>query len=171
MSASHTKTEIAVGAFVILGIAAVGYLSISIGSLEILPQDRYVVRARFSSVGGLKPGAPIRIAGVKVGTVSGVGLKDYQAVADLSIRRSVQLPKDTIASVRTEGLLGNTFVSLSPGGSLQTLHAGELVAQTEPAIDLADLLARYAFGRGGKSGDAEPPDGGAHTDVFSDPLQ
>ena len=170
MSASHTTTEVMVGAFVMLGIAAVGYLSISIGSLEILPQDLYVVRAQFSAVGGLKKGAPIRIAGVKVGTVSALVLKDYQAAADLSIRRSVDLPKDTIASVRTEGLLGNAYVSLSPGGSLQTLHAGDLIAQTEPAIDLADLLARYAFGRGGKSGDEERPDGGPRTDVFSDPL-
>lgn len=167
MAGSYTRTEVMVGAFVMLGIVAIGYLSISIGGLEILPQDRYVVRARFSSVGGLKQGAPVRIAGVKVGTVTALGLEDYQATADLSIRRWVELPKDTIASIRTEGLLGNAFVSLSPGGSLQSLRPGELVAQTEPAIDLADLLARYAFGRGAKS---ESPDGGARTDVLSDPL-
>lgn len=167
MAGSHTKTEVMVGAFVMLGIAAVGYLSVSVGNLEILPQDRYTVRARFSSVGTLKPGAPVRIAGVKVGTVSGLVLRDYQAEADLSIRRSVELPKDTIASIRTEGLIGNSFVSLSPGGSLQTLRPGDLVAQTEPAIDFADLLARYAFGRDEKS--AEPPDGGTKGDIFSDP--
>ena len=153
-----------------LGIAAIGYLSISIGHLEVLPQDRYVVRARFASVGGLKPGAAIRIAGVKVGTVSALGLKDYRAEADLSIHRAIELPKDTIASIRTEGLLGNVFVSLSPGGSLQTLHAGDLIAQTEPAIDLTDLLSRYAFDRTGKPVEADGPDGGAHTDVFSDPV-
>jgi phospholipid/cholesterol/gamma-HCH transport system substrate-binding protein len=172
MSDSHTKTEVMVGAFVMCGIAALAYLSVSIGSLELLPQDRYVVQARFSSVGGLKPGAPVRIAGVKVGTVSALGLRDYKAAADLSIRRSVELPRDTIASIRTDGLLGNAFVSLSPGGSLQTLRPGDLLAQTEPSIDLADLLSRYAFGRGKKSGDLESPDGGsAHEDVFSDPVQ
>jgi phospholipid/cholesterol/gamma-HCH transport system substrate-binding protein len=169
MPASHTKTEVMVGAFMMLGVAALSYLSISIGSLEILPQDRYVVRACFSSVGGLKEGAPVRIAGVKVGTVTALRLKDYQATADLSVRRWVELPKDTIASIRTEGLLGNAFVSLSPGGSLQTLHPGDLIAQTEPAIDLADLLARYAFGRSEKSSN-ETPDGGVRTDVFPDPL-
>lgn len=170
MPGSHTRTEVMVGAFVILGIAAVGYLSISVGNLEILPQDRYVVRARFASVGSLKQGAPIRIAGVKVGVVSALGLKDYQAEADLSIRRAVELPKDTIASIRTDGLLGNAFVSLSPGGSLQTLRAGDLVAQTEPAIDVSDLLSRYAFGRSAAPGGASP-DGGPPDDVFSDPLK
>lgn len=170
MPTSHTKTEVMVGAFVMLGVAALSYLSISIGSLELLPQDRYTVRARFSSAAGLKQGAPVRIAGVKVGMVTALGLKDYQATADLSIRRWVELPKDTIASIRTEGLLGNAFVSLSPGGSLQTLHPGDLIAQTEPAIDLADLLARYAFGRNEKRS-SETPDGGARTDEFLDPLR
>ena len=170
MAASHTKTEVMVGAFVMLGIAAVAYLSLSIGSLEILPRDRYLVRALFSSAGGLKQGSPIRIAGVKVGTVTALGLQNYQAAAELSIRRSVELPKDTIASIRTEGLLGNAYVSLSPGGSLQTLHSGELVAQTEPAIDLTDILARYAFGGGGKPEDAKP-DGGGHPEGLPDPLQ
>ena len=138
-----------------------------IGSLEIVPHDRYVVRARFSSATGLKQGAPVRIAGVKVGIVSALALRDYEAEAALSIRRSVELPKDTIASIRTEGLLGNAFVSLSPGGSLQTLRAGDLISQTEPSIDLADLLSRYAFGARG----AEPHDAGRRPDPFSDPPQ
>ncbi|MGO8997418.1 MAG: outer membrane lipid asymmetry maintenance protein MlaD [Polyangiaceae bacterium] len=170
MPAPHTKTEVAVGAFVTLGIAAIGYLSISIGNLDIAPRDRYVVRARFASVTGLKQGAPVRIAGVRVGAVTGLTLKDYQAEAELSIRRSVELPKDTIASIRTEGLLGNAFVSLSPGGSLESLRAGELVAHTEPAQDLGDLLSRYAFGaRGGA--EAESPDGGRRNGALSDPLR
>jgi phospholipid/cholesterol/gamma-HCH transport system substrate-binding protein len=169
MHESHTKTEVMVGAFVVLGIIAMGYLSISIGNVGVFHHDRYVVRARFASVGGLKQGAAVKIAGVKVGTVSALGLSDYLAEAELSIPRSVELPIDTIASIRTEGLLGSAFVSLSPGGSLQTLHAGELIARTEPAIDLGDLLARYAFDRG-KPGDAEPSDGGARTSPFSDPL-
>jgi phospholipid/cholesterol/gamma-HCH transport system substrate-binding protein len=161
MPAATTKTEVLVGAFVMLGIAALGYLSISIGGLELVAPDRYVLKAPFASVGDLKQGAPIRLAGVKVGQVDSVRLKDYLAEAQLSIDRSVVLPKDTVASIRTEGLLGNTYVALTPGGSLENLRDGALISQTEPAIDLSDLLARYAFGaRENPTGQA-PSAGGA----------
>lgn len=172
MPTPNTKTEILVGAFVMLGIAALGYLSISIGGLQLVSPDRYVLKARFASVGDLKPGAPIRLAGVKVGQVTSVKLKDYSAEADLSIGRALVLPKDSVASIRTEGLLGNTYVSLTPGGSLENLRDGGLVSQTEPAIDLGDLLARYAFGQ--RSAPAAPaPSNGEpdHDEVFSDPLR
>ena len=172
MPTPNTKTEILVGTFVMLGIAALGYLSISIGGLQLVAPDRYVVKARFASVGDLKQGAPIRVAGVKVGQVAGIRLKDYSAETELSIGRSIVLPKDTVASIRSEGLLGNTYVSLTPGGSLENLHDGGLVSQTEPAIDLSDLLARYAFGP--RSTATEPASNGggpSHDEVFSNPLR
>jgi phospholipid/cholesterol/gamma-HCH transport system substrate-binding protein len=160
MATPNTKTEILVGSFVMLGIAALGYLSISIGGLELVPPDRYLLKARFASVGDLKQGAPVRLAGVRVGQVTDVRLKDYLAEAELAIGRSLVLPKDTVASIRSEGLLGDTYVSLSPGGSLENLRDGSLVTQTEPAIDLSDLLARYAFGKRAEPGDAKPTDAG-----------
>jgi phospholipid/cholesterol/gamma-HCH transport system substrate-binding protein len=156
MATPNTKTEIVVGGFVMLGIAALGYLSISIGGVELIPPDRYLLKARFASVGDLKQGAPIRLAGVRVGQVTDVRLKDYLAEAELAIVRSLVLPKDTVASIRSEGLLGDTYVSLSPGGSLENLRDGSLVTQTEPAIDLSDLLARYAFGKRTEPTHAEP---------------
>lgn len=155
-----------------LGIAALGYLSISIGGVQLIAPDRYLVKARFASVGDLKQGAPIRLAGVKVGQVTALRLKDYTAETELSIARSIVLPKDTVASIRSEGLLGNAYVSLSPGGSLENLRDGGLISQTEPAVDLSDLLARYAFGQ--HSAPAESPSNGggpSHDDVFSDPLR
>jgi phospholipid/cholesterol/gamma-HCH transport system substrate-binding protein len=167
----HTKTELLVGAFVALGIAALGYLSISIGGLELVGPDRYLVRARFASVGDLKPGAPIRLAGVKVGQVTDVRLKDYLAETELAMMRSVPLPKDTVASIRSEGLLGDTYVSLSPGGSLENLREGGLLTQTEPAIDLSDLLSRYAFGKRGEPLERPADDtADGKGDVFSEPL-
>ena len=172
MATANTKAEVLVGAFVMLGIAALGYLSISIGGLQLVAPDRYALKARFASVGDLKQGAPIRIAGVKVGQVANVQLKDYLAEAELSIARSVVLPKDTVASIRSEGLLGNTYVSLTPGGSLENLHDGALIAQTEPAIDLSDLLARYAFGTRGSAAEPAPAAGGSgNNEPFSDPLR
>jgi phospholipid/cholesterol/gamma-HCH transport system substrate-binding protein len=168
MTAKHSKLEISVGLFVMLGLAALAYLSVSIGGLELVAPDRYVVKARFASIGNLKVGAPIRLAGVNIGEVKGVRLTDYAAETALAIDRSIELPKDTIASIRTEGLLGDVYVLLSPGASAKNLTDGELIAQTEPAIDLIDLLARYAFGRRGEAGDDKPSGSG---DAFSDPLQ
>lgn len=168
---THTKTEILVGAFMMLGIAALAYLSISIGGLEVVAPERYVVRARFESVGDLKPGAPIRLAGVKVGQVASVELKDYLAETHLAIGRSLQLPKDTVASIRSEGLLGDTYVALTPGGALENLREGALLTHTESAIDLSDLLARYAFGKREAEPGSEPGKDAAGRDPLPDPLQ
>lgn len=171
MATPNTKTEIVVGAFVMLGIAALGYLSISIGGLQLVAPDRYVLKARFASVGDLKEGAPIRLAGVKVGQVTSIRLDNYAAEAELSVGRALVLPKDTVASIRTEGLLGNTYVSLTPGGSLENLRDGAKVSHTEPAIDLSDLLARYAFGQRSAPAESSPSSGANHDEVFSDPLR
>jgi phospholipid/cholesterol/gamma-HCH transport system substrate-binding protein len=170
-ASNHTKTEILVGAFMMLGIAALAYLSVSIGGLEVLAPERYLVRARFESVGDLKPGAPIRLAGVKIGQVASVELKDYLAETRLAVDRAVQLPKDTVASIRSEGLLGDTYVALTPGGSLDNLGEGGLLAHTEPAIDLSDLLARYAFGKPEAEPGKEPAGEPSKDPLLKDPLQ
>lgn len=163
---SYSRTEIVAGVFVLAGLAAVAYLSLSVGGLELFPQQRYPVVARFASVGDLDAGASVRIAGVDVGRVEAIGLEDYVARVELSIERQVALPADTIASIRTEGLLGQAYVSLSPGAAERMLGPGERIAQTEPAIDLIDLIGTYAFGEpgaGDESANAE--------DAFADPLE
>lgn len=153
MFTPHTKLELAVGAFVILGIIALGYLSISVGGVHLFPSARYEVTARFSGIGDLKKNAPVKIAGVRVGDVVGVELDDYAALVHLSIDRGIELPEDTIASIKTSGLLGESYVGLSPGASEQNLPDGGRIAQTEPALDLIQLLSKYAFGSGGSSAD------------------
>jgi len=142
----YTKTEIVAGAFVMFGLAVLGYLSISIGGLKLLPQPSYRVTARFSNVGDLKTRAPVKVAGVTVGRVTSIALNDFFGEAELAIDRGVHLPKDSIASITTAGLLGDAFVSLSPGGAEQDLTEGGRITQTEPALNVADLLGRYAFG-------------------------
>ena len=143
----YTRLELSVGAFVVAGLAVLAYLSLSIGGLEVFSGDRYQVRARFASVGDLSRNATVRMAGVKIGRVESIGLEDYAAEVVLEIDAEVELPADTIASIRTEGLLGQSYVSLSPGGSEKNLAEGGRISQTEPAIDLIDILSRYAFGR------------------------
>lgn len=165
---AYTRVEIAVGAFVLLGLAAVGWLSVSLGALDVLPEEKIPIYARFASVGALKEGAPVKLAGVRIGEVEAIALEDYAAEVRMTVRASLELPQDTIASIRTEGLLGEAFISLSPGAAEQNLAAGGRITQTEPAVDLIDLLSRYAFGSVGE-------DGGAAEDAgpspFGDPLQ
>jgi phospholipid/cholesterol/gamma-HCH transport system substrate-binding protein len=142
----YKKAEIAAGTFLLVGLAALAYLSISIGGLKLLPHDEYRLRARFSNVGDLKLRAPVKVAGVTIGRVEAIGLADYYAEVQLAVDRTVPLPTDTIASIATAGLLGESHISLSPGAADQNLAAGERITHTEPALNVADLLSRYAFG-------------------------
>lgn len=162
---THTTTELSVGLFVLVALGGLAYLSVSFGGLE-WGVDRIPLKARFASVGDLKPGAAVKMAGVRVGVVGGIELDRYAALATLRVDRSVELPKDTIASIRTEGLLGESYVLLRPGGSEQNLASGDRLAQTEPAIDLIDLLVKYAL-EGGES-DEEESGGGGPPDLFSE---
>jgi phospholipid/cholesterol/gamma-HCH transport system substrate-binding protein len=155
---TYTKQEIVVGLFVLLGLSALIYLSVSIGGLHLVPRRTYPVRARFASVGELKVDAPVSIAGVRVGRVKSIQLKDYVAAVELEIDQSVALPEDTIASIRTAGLLGSSYVSLSPGSSAKKLVGNGEIAETEPAIDLMQLIVKYAFAPKKNEG-AESPKG------------
>jgi len=156
----YKKAEIAAGAFLLLGLAALAYLSLSIGGLRLRPRDSYRLRARFSNVGDLKLRAPVKLAGVTIGSVEAIRLVDYYAEVELAVDRTVQLPTDTIASVATAGLLGEAHVSLSPGGADRNLAAGERITRTEPALNVADLLGRYAFGNASGSPPTGASDGG-----------
>ena len=102
--------------------------------------------ARFSNVGDLKLRAPVKVAGVTVGQVKSIRLADYYGEVELAIARKVGLPKDTIASIATAGLLGDAYVSLSPGGADANLGDGDRITRTEPALNMADIIGRYAFG-------------------------
>src|SRR5262245_26935913 len=113
----YGKSEIVAGVFVLMGLAILAYLSISIGGLRLGRHHRYEVKARFSNIGGLKPRASVKIAGVTVGEVSSIRLADYFAEVGIDVDYEVTLPKDTIASITTAGLLGEAYVSLSPGAA------------------------------------------------------
>jgi phospholipid/cholesterol/gamma-HCH transport system substrate-binding protein len=142
---THTKLEVSVGLFVIVGAAALAYLSFTLGGLKVA-EPRYELQARFSSVGDLKRGDAVRLAGVHVGEVSEIALVDYTASVRLRITQSLELPQDTIASIQTSGLLGDAYVSLSAGASSENLPPGGRIGHTEAAISISELLAKYAFG-------------------------
>jgi phospholipid/cholesterol/gamma-HCH transport system substrate-binding protein len=146
MSSRYSRYEVSVGVFVLVGIVSLLYLSISLGELRFFSEDRYTLTARFSSVAGLKTGDPVKIAGVTVGEVGEIRLEDYQALLELKLNRGVALSVDTIASVQSAGLLGDSYVSLAPGAEDSNLAEGGRIARTEPAVSLTELIAKYAFG-------------------------
>jgi len=144
---NNRTIEFFVGCFVLLGLAAVLYLAIQVGSARFFGSDSYTLEARFSSASGVNPGSRVEIAGVRVGTVKDVILNDrFFAIVTLELPNKLQLDDDTIASVKTAGLIGDRFIDLSPGGSGMTLEAGDLIVDTESALDIESLISRFAFG-------------------------
>jgi phospholipid/cholesterol/gamma-HCH transport system substrate-binding protein len=143
-----TSLELGVGIFVLIGILCVGYLTIRLGKMELLGDEHYYLKARFLSVAGLKKGAQVVIAGVAVGQVDEISLdpEEQVAIVRMKILREVVLTDDVIASVKTAGLIGDKYIKLSPGGSDDILNDGDLITETESALDIEELVGKFAFG-------------------------
>jgi len=139
--------ELAVGLFIIAGIICLGYLSIKLGKMEVLGERGYEVYAVFSNVGGLKVGGSIEIAGVNVGRVKSIVLDDYQAHVVLNLPRGLKIQEDAIASVRTKGLIGEKYIQITPGGSEKIIEHGGRIRETQPAVDLEELISKFVFGK------------------------
>jgi phospholipid/cholesterol/gamma-HCH transport system substrate-binding protein len=142
-----TKLELVVGAFVLVGIVCLGYLSIKLGKLEVIGGDLYEVDAQFNSASGLKPGAAVEIAGVEVGRVKSIALKEDRAMVKLAVQNGTKLYTDTIASIKTRGIIGEKFLALSPGGGGDLLKAGDTIRDTESGLDLEELVSQYVHGK------------------------
>lgn len=142
------SVEIAVGVFVLIGLISVAYLTIKLGKMEWFGDDYYALDARFNSVSGLKSGALVDMAGVEIGQVADIRLDNQRQVAivSLKIKRGVVLTDDVIASVKTSGLIGDKFIRLTPGGSDRILKSGDMIIETESALDIEELVSKYVFG-------------------------
>ena len=140
------KLEFIVGIFVAIGLVCLGYLSIKLGKLEVVGGNLYEVEAEFDSASGLKPGATVEIAGVEVGRIKAITLKDDRAAVRMRIQDGVKLYSDTIASVKTRGIIGEKFVGLSPGGAGDELKDGGKIRDTESGLDLEELLGQFIHG-------------------------
>ncbi|MEJ2183118.1 MAG: outer membrane lipid asymmetry maintenance protein MlaD [Nitrospirota bacterium] len=142
-----TNVELLVGVFVLLGIASLAWLSIELGNVGLFGPQTYSVYAEFSNVGAIRNGSEVEIAGVPVGTVETVSLaKGYLARVVMSVQRDVKIQEDAIASIKTKGLIGEAFIELSPGASEQHVEPGGRIRETESAVNLTDLISKYAFG-------------------------
>jgi len=141
-----TKLELAVGAFVLLGLICLGYLSIKLGKLEVLGGQAYELQAEFDSASGLKPGAAVEIAGVEVGRVKTISLRGDRATVSLAIWNGERLYSDAIASIKTRGIIGEKFVALSPGAAGEALKPGGSIRDTESGLDLEQVISQFIHG-------------------------
>jgi phospholipid/cholesterol/gamma-HCH transport system substrate-binding protein len=114
--------------------------------MEILGGDRYEVYAIFSDIGGLKEGSSVVIAGVEVGRVESINIEDYEAKVVFSVSTDIILQEDSIATIKTRGLIGEKYLSLTPGGSEEIIKPGGQIRETSPPVDFEDLISKYIFG-------------------------
>jgi len=147
MAKKSFNLELAVGVFMLVGLLALAYLAINLGGIDLFGGNYTKVYAQFDSVSGLKEGARVEIAGVLVGKVDKISLnQDDMAKVELLIFPEVKLQTDVIASIKTQGIIGDKFIKISPGGDDIYLGNGGLITETESAIDLEDLISKYVFG-------------------------
>ena len=144
---NKTSLEIVVGAFLLAGFISFSWLAVKMGDINPFQNETYPVTARFTSISGLKEGSTIELAGVVVGKVSQIELDagDYEAVVHLNIDKTIELTDDSIASIRTSGIIGDKYIKLTPGGSDIMLEAGDEIDETESAISLEELVSKYIF--------------------------
>ena len=141
--------EIIVGIFIVAGFLAFVYVSLQFGEFSVFAMnDTYTVKAEFTNVSGLKEGATVEIAGVSVGKVSAIQLADMdKAVVSLRIDKNTKITDDAIASIRTQGIIGDKYVKILQGGSDNYLKEGDEIIDTESAVDLEEMISKYIFGK------------------------
>jgi phospholipid/cholesterol/gamma-HCH transport system substrate-binding protein len=160
MYASWT-TKLVVGLFALAGIVALAILSLRLGKIELFSNNGYVIYANFDNISGLKTGDQVEIAGVRIGKVIAITLKDYRARVGLRINQGVQVDTDAIASIKTSGIIGDKYVSISLGGGEHNLTDGGVIRRTQSAFVLEDAIGQLINGNGssGSGGGGASPGG------------
>lgn len=146
----RSKNDVWVGLFVVLGAVAVLFLALKSANLLSLNFDKtYTVSARFDNIGGLKPQAAVRSAGVVVGRVSSISFDDtsFQATVKIDMQAQFKFPKDSSIKILTSGLLGEQYLGVEPGAEEATWVAGDLVTQTQSALVLENLISQFLFSK------------------------
>jgi phospholipid/cholesterol/gamma-HCH transport system substrate-binding protein len=151
--------DLLVGLFVLAGLGAIAYLSVTVGGLSYSGPGGLTIYAAFDQTGGLKPRAPVVISGVKVGQVTSIALdSSSRARVAMDLDQRLKLPTDTTASIVTAGILGDRYISLQLGGDDKLLGSGDSITFTESAIILESLIGKFMYGRSG-TGAANDSDG------------
>lgn len=141
--------ETTVGIFVAIGLLCVGYMTVKLGKISLFGEDTYVLHARFASVSGLKIGSPVEIFGIQAGKVEKLEIDAEKQMAwvEMGLKRGIKVYEDASASVKTAGLIGDKFIKVDPGGAGNLLKPGGTITETSSALDIEDLIGRYAFGQ------------------------
>lgn len=156
--------ELLVGLFVCLGIAAIFILTLRVSDLAHASDSAtYTVTGSFNDIGGLKVGAPVELAGVRVGRVAQIKLDQttYQAVVSMHIQDKYRFPKDSDAKILTSGLLGDQYVGIGPGGSTQNMKNGDKFIVTQSALVLENLIGKFMTSMGNKGSSGQNSSSGA----------
>lgn len=140
--------ETTVGIFVTIGILLMGYMTVKLGHVSFLGDNSYRLSAPFTSVSGLRIGSAVYALGIEIGRVEGISMdqESQKAIVAMKIRNGIKIYDDAIATIKTEGLIGDKFISIDPGGGGTLLASGGMITETQPAIDIAELIGKYAFG-------------------------
>lgn len=150
--------DIWVGLFVLIGVVALIFLALKAGNLgsSSFGQKTYSVTGRFDNIGGLKPRAAVKSAGVVVGRVATIAFDDkqFKALVTLNLDQRYQFPKDSSIKILTSGLLGEQYIGIEPGGDVNNLAAGDNIKMTQSAIVLENLISQFLFSKAteGKDG-------------------
>ena len=148
-------TEVLVGCFVLLGIAALVFLALRAANLSSFDSDpTYPLLAKFDNIGGLKVRSSVRSAGVTVGRVASITLdpKTYQGVVRLDVQKAVQFPVDSSARILTSGLLGDQYIGLEAGADAKNFEPGGTIRSTQSAVVLESLISQFLFNKAADSG-------------------
>lgn len=140
--------ETFVGIFVVVGLFAIAYMTVKLGNIGFLGENSYSLYAKFSTVTGLRVGNPVNMLGLEIGRVQSFKMdqENQVAVVELKINNGINIYDDAIASIKTEGLIGDKFISIDAGGSGELLKNGDTIVDTESPTDIMDLVSKYAFG-------------------------
>jgi phospholipid/cholesterol/gamma-HCH transport system substrate-binding protein len=140
--------ETTVGIFFFIGVLLIGFMTVKLGHLSFLGGKTYPLSARFTSVTGLRVGSPVYMFGIEVGRVERLTMdqKFRKAAVEVQIQQGIKVYDDAIATIKTEGLIGDSYLGIDPGGGGELLKPGGTITETQPALDIADLIGKYAFG-------------------------
>jgi len=140
--------ETAVGIFLVFGLLCIGYMTVTLGHVSFFGDNSYSLFARFTTVTGLRVGSLVYISGIEVGRVEQLTIdqKNQKGVVEMRIKEGINIYDDAIASIKTEGLIGDMDISIDPGGGGTLLKPGGIITETQPPLDIADLISKYVFG-------------------------
>lgn len=156
---SRTTLDLWVGLFVLIGAAALMFLALKVGNLSAASfSESYQIEARFQNIGGLKPRAPVKVAGVVVGRVTDISYDSqrFEALVKMAINSRYSFPRDTIGEILTSGLLGEQYVGLEPGGAEQNLKPGDTLKLTQSAVVLEKLIGQFLFSKAADGSQQNP---------------